>query len=138
MEVKVDNVLNNMVEVTLNQPENFLKVVETLTRIGVENKNTKTLYQTCHLLHKRGKYYIVHFKEMFLLDGRVDVTNIAEEDIKRRNRIVKLLTDWNFIKPVNENILEDVQAKSKIAVIPYKNKADWNLQSQYTVGSKNV
>ena len=125
-----------LIEVELTSSENFLKIAETLTRIGVERKSEMKLFQTCHILHKKGKYYIVHFKEMFLLDGKSDKTEMSEEDYKRRNRIVKLLKDWGFIRVVDESKIVDNAAKSKISVIPFKEKSNWNLISKYTVGVK--
>lgn len=123
-------------EVILVQPDDFLKVRETLTRIGVASRKDKTLFQSCHILHKQGKYFIVHFKELFALDGKQ--TDITENDLQRRNTIAKLLTDWGLISVVNPVVLDDLAPLSQIKVIAYKDKDEWNLQAKYNIGKKRV
>jgi hypothetical protein len=123
-----------MVEVRLKQPDDFLKVRETLTRIGVASRNENKLYQSCHILHKQGRYYIVHFKELFLLDGKE--SNFSENDVQRRNKITKLLSDWGLVDIVNETLVEDASSISQIKIIPYKEKAEWELVPKYSIGSK--
>lgn len=119
----------NMVEVVLESPDDFLKVKETLTRIGVESKSGKTLYQTCHILHKRGKYYIVHFKELFALDGKSH--NLSVEDIERRDLIVHLLCKWKLLKTHHDLSFKDYQS---VKVVPFAEKSEWGLVSKYTIG----
>ena len=126
----------SMLEVTLNEPDDFLKVRETLTRIGVASRKDRKLYQSCHILHKQGKYYIVHFKELFALDGKN--TNLSLNDVQRRNRISKLLSDWGLISIVNEAQIEDVAPLNQIKVLSYKDKGDWTLESKYNIGRKKV
>jgi hypothetical protein len=127
--------LNQLVEVSLKNPEDFLKIKETLSRIGLASKKENTLYQSCHILHKQGKYYIVHFKELFLLDGK-DST-LAEGDIARRNRIVTLLEEWELLDIVNPDKIEDLQSPlNQIKIIPFKEKSNWNLVTKYTIGNK--
>ena len=121
---------DNMLEVTIKQPDDFLKVRETLTRIGVASRKDKTLYQSCHILHKQGKYYIVHFKELFALDGKE--TNITENDISRRNTISELLKDWGLIDIMGVN--EPKAPLSQIKVISFKDKNDWILETKYNIG----
>ena len=123
-----------MVEIKLNQPDDFLKVRETLTRIGVASRNENKLYQSCHILHKQGKYYIVHFKELFLLDGKN--SDFSENDMQRRNRITKLLSDWGLVTIVNEEMVEDASSISQIKILPHKEKAQWELVPKYSIGSK--
>jgi hypothetical protein len=125
-----------MVEVRLKQPDDFLKVRETLTRIGVASRNENKLYQSCHILHKQGRYYIVHFKELFLLDGKE--SNFSENDVQRRNKITKLLSDWGLVNIVNETLVEDASSISQIKIIPYKEKAEWELVPKYSIGSKKA
>lgn len=125
-----------MVEVTLREPDDFLKVRETLTRIGVASRKEKKLYQSCHILHKQGRYYIVHFKELFALDGKR--ANLTLNDVQRRNRITRLLSDWGLITVANENEIEDVSPLSQIKVIAYKEKHEWVLESKYNIGKKKV
>jgi len=125
---------SSMVEVTLKQPDDFLKVRETLTRIGVASRSEKKLYQSCHILHKQGKYYIVHFKELFLLDGKH--SDFSENDQQRRNRIAKLLCDWGLVDVVSENLIEDASSISQIKILPHKEKAEWELIPKYSIGSK--
>ena len=122
---------NDMVEVNLKEPDDFLKVRETLTRIGVASRKEKKLYQSCHILHKKGQYYIVHFKELFALDGKK--ANLSENDVQRRNRIIKLLSDWGLVEIVNESAIRDAAPLSQIKVIAYKEKSDWTLESKYNI-----
>jgi hypothetical protein len=127
--------LESMVEVKLAEEEDFLKVRETLTRIGVASRKDRTLYQSCHILHKQGKYYIVHFKELFALDGKP--TNFAEEDIARRNTIANLLTEWGLITLVDPIKTEEpVAPLSQIKIISYKDKDAWELITKYNIGKK--
>jgi len=123
-----------MVEVKLKQPDDFLKVRETLTRIGVASRNEKKLYQSCHILHKQGKYYIVHFKELFLLDGKH--SDFSENDMHRRNRITKLLADWGLVDVVNDEMIVEASSVSQIKILPHKEKAEWELVPKYSIGSK--
>lgn len=125
-----------MVEVILREPDDFLKVRETLTRIGVASRKEKKLYQSCHILHKQGKYYIVHFKELFALDGKV--ANLTLNDIQRRNRIAQLLVDWELVTVVDSEKIADVSPLNQIKVIAYKEKAEWVLESKYNIGKKRV
>ena len=124
----------DMVEVRLNHPDDFLKVRETLTRIGVASRSEKKLYQSCHILHKQGKYFIVHFKELFLLDGKT--SDFSPNDVQRRNRITKLLSDWGLVDVVLEESIEDLAPINQIKILPYKEKAEWNLIPKYSIGSK--
>ena len=127
--------VEHLVEVTLAKPDDFLKVKETLTRIGISSKTEKKLYQSCHILHKRGKYYIVHFKELFALDGLP--STITEADIARRNTIVTLLDEWNLVKIVDPAKTTNVTAGlAQIKIIPHKEKADWELVPKYHIGKK--
>ena len=131
--------ITDLVEVTLNENDDFLKVRETLTRIGVASKKDQTLYQSCHILHKRGQYYIVHFKELFALDGKP--TDITENDLSRRNAIAKLLQDWGLVKVVNIKQIETPVPifLSQIKIISHKEKDDWELTPKYNIGSrKNI
>jgi len=123
-----------MVEVILKEPDDFLKVRETLTRIGVASRKEKKLYQSCHILHKKGKYYIVHFKELFALDGKR--ANITQNDLQRRNRIVQLLIDWGLVTIVSAEAIEDIAPLNQIKVLAYKDKAEWTLESKYNIGKK--
>jgi hypothetical protein len=125
---------SDMVEVSLNEPDDFLKVRETLTRIGVASRKEKKLYQSCHILHKQGKYYIVHFKELFALDGKN--TNLTVNDIQRRNRIVNLISDWGLINVIDEGKIQDIAPLNQIKVLSYKDKSDWTLEAKYNIGSK--
>ena len=124
----------NMVEIFLNEPDDFLKVRETLTRIGVASRKEKKLYQSCHILHKQGRYFIVHFKELFALDGKY--ANLTVNDIQRRNRIVKLLSDWGLISVANEESISDIAPLNQIKVISYKEKSEWTLETKYNIGKK--
>jgi hypothetical protein len=125
---------HNMVEILLKSPDDFLKCRETLTRIGVASRNEQKLYQSCHILHKQGKYYIVHFKELFLLDGKN--SDFSENDAQRRNRITKLLCDWGLVEVVDESSIEDVCSMSQVKILPHKQKDDWELIPKYSIGSK--
>ena len=127
---------SDMVEVTLGEPDDFLKVRETLTRIGVESRKEKKIYQSCHILHKQGKYYIVHFKELFALDGKN--TNLSLNDIQRRNRIVQLLVDWGLVTINDESKekISDLAPLNQIKVLSFKEKNDWTLESKYNIGRK--
>ena len=127
---------DSMVEILLSQPDDFLKIRETLTRIGVASKTENKLYQSCHILHKQGKYYILHFKELFLLDGKT--SNLSENDVQRRNRITKLLSDWGLLEIVNEQMVEDCAPISQIKIISHKDKSNWELCPKYNIGSKPV
>lgn len=127
--------ISNLVEVTLKEDDDFLKIRETLTRIGVASRKDKTIYQSCHILHKQGKYYIVHFKELFALDGKP--SNFSEDDIARRNTIANLLSEWGLIRLVDSNKSSDpVSPLSQIKVLPYKEKNEWNLTAKYNIGKK--
>ena len=125
---------DDMVEVSLKEPDDFLKVRETLTRIGVASRKEKKLYQSCHILHKKGQYYIVHFKELFALDGKR--ANLSENDVQRRNRIIKLLSDWGLVEIVKEDNITEAAPLSQIKVIAYKEKSEWSLESKYNIGKK--
>jgi len=127
---------DQMVEVNLSEPDDFLKVRETLTRIGVASRKEKKLYQSCHILHKQGKYYIVHFKELFALDGKS--ANLSLNDVQRRNRIIQLLSDWGLITIKEPDTIVDVAPLSQIKVLSYKDKGGWNLESKYNIGKKKT
>jgi hypothetical protein len=127
--------VENMVEVVLKNEDDFLKIRETLTRIGVSSRKNKTIYQSCHILHKQGRYYIVHFKELFALDGKP--SNFGEEDIARRNTIANLLAEWGLVSLVDaEKSGEPVAPLSQIKVLPYKEKDEWELVAKYNLGKK--
>jgi len=126
----------DMVEVVLSEPDDFLKVRETLTRIGVASRKEKKIYQSCHILHKQGKYYIVHFKELFALDGKQ--TNFSLNDLQRRNRIVQLLSDWGLIKVIDSAKIEDLAPLNQIKVLAFKEKQEWTLESKYNIGRKKT
>lgn len=125
-----------MAEVFLAHPDDFLKVRETLTRVGVSSKTEKKLFQSCHILHKQGRYFIVHFKELFLLDGKG--SDFSENDLQRRNRIAKLLFDWNLITLADESITENMAAMSQIKILPYREKKEWQLIAKYSIGNKRT
>ena len=125
-----------MLEVTLNQPDDFLKIRETLSRIGVASRKDKTLFQSCHILHKQGKYYIVHFKELFALDGKK--ATLIENDVQRRNTIAVLLQDWNLLSIVKADEAKNKAPLSQIKIIAFKEKSEWNLQAKYNIGKKVV
>ena len=124
----------SMLEVSLKEPDDFLKVRETLTRIGVASRKDKKLFQSCHILHKQGRYFIVHIKELFALDGKH--SNLSENDIERRNTIAQLLADWGLISIVNSNIAENKAPLSQIKVISFKDKGNWTLETKYNIGKK--
>ncbi len=129
--------ITEMVEVRLKNPEDFLKVRETLTRIGVASRKDQTLYQSCHILHKQKRYFIVHFKELFALDGKP--TNFAEDDLMRRNTIVNLLAEWGLVELVDPNMTkENVAPISQIKVLSHKEKDEWNLEAKYSIGKKRT
>jgi hypothetical protein len=123
-----------MIEVILNEPDDFLKVRETLTRIGVASRKEKKLYQSCHILHKQGRYFITHFKELFALDGKH--ANLTVNDIQRRNRIVQLIADWGLVEVVDVSKVQDIAPLNQIKVLPHKEKGDWILETKYNIGSK--
>ena len=125
---------DSMVEVGLKEPDDFLKVRETLTRMGVASRKEKKLYQSCHILHKQGRYFIVHFKELFALDGKK--ANLSLNDVQRRNRIVQLLSDWGLVSINAKETIADVAPLSQIKVLSYKEKGDWTLESKYNIGKK--
>ena len=125
---------DDMLEVTIKQPDDFLKVRETLTRIGVASRKDKTLFQSCHILHKQGKYYITHFKELFALDGKK--STLTANDIQRRNTIALLLQDWNLIDVSDKKKTEDKAPLIQIKVLPFKEKNEWNLSAKYNIGKK--
>lgn len=128
------NILNTFLEVKLAEEEDFLKVKETLTRMGVASKKDKILYQSCHILHKQGRYYVVHFKELFALDGKP--TNFTDEDRFRRNTIASLLEEWNLLKIINSVLIDSKLPLSQVKIISFKEKDDWILMSKYSVGKK--
>ncbi len=125
---------SHMVEIFLSEPDDFLKVRETLTRIGVASRKEKKIYQSCHILHKQGRYFIVHFKELFALDGKH--SNITLNDIQRRNRITKLLSDWNLVEVADEQAIYDVAPLNQIKVLSYKEKGEWILEPKYNIGGR--
>ena len=125
---------DQMVEVTLGEPDDFLKVRETLTRIGVASRKEKKIYQSCHSLHKQGRYYLVHFKELFALDGKHG--NLTSNDVQRRNRIAQLIADWGLVSIVDVNKIQDIAPLNQIKVLAYKDKNDWILETKYNIGSK--
>jgi hypothetical protein len=128
-----DNLIKDLVEITFPEKDDFLKIRETLSRIGVASRRDQELFQSCHILHKRGKYYITHFKELFKLDGKP--TSIDESDIGRRNTIVKLLAQWKLVSIVDESKIEEPQAPlSQIKIIPFKEKKEWKLTTKYSIG----
>ena len=125
---------DQMIEVTLNEPDDFLKVRETLTRIGVASRKEKKIYQSCHILHKQGKYYIVHFKELFALDGKH--ANLTVNDVQRRNRIIQLLCDWGLVTVLEPERVTDIAPLNQIKVLAYKEKNEWVLETKYNIGAK--
>jgi len=124
----------SMLEVSLKEPDDFLKVRETLTRIGVASRKDKKLFQSCHILHKQGRYFIVHFKELFALDGKP--SNLSDNDIQRRNTITQLLADWGLISMISPDVANDKAPLSQIKVIAFKDKANWTLETKYNIGKK--
>jgi hypothetical protein len=130
------SLIDSLVEVKLNDSEDFLKVKETLTRIGVASRTDKKLFQSCHILHKQGKYYIVHFKELFALDGKP--TNISDQDVARRNTIANLLNEWKLVSLADDNKTTNPTAPlSQVKIVPYKEKQEWELITKYSIGRKN-
>ena len=127
--------IENMLEISFNENDDFLKIRETLTRIGVASRKDRTLYQSCHILHKRGKYYLVHFKELFLLDGKD--SSFVESDIGRRNAIAKLLEEWGLLKVISNNHQDPIAPMSQIKVLPYREKNEWDLVPKYNIGVVN-
>ena len=125
---------DQMVEISLNEPDDFLKVRETLTRIGVASRKEKKIYQSCHILHKQGRYFLVHFKELFALDGKHD--NLTSNDVQRRNRIAQLLSDWGLVEVLNTDQIKDIAPLNQIKVLAYRDKGDWILETKYNIGSK--
>ena len=125
---------DQMVEVLLNEPDDFLKVRETLTRIGVASRKEKKIYQSCHILHKQGRYFLVHFKELFALDGKH--ANLTQNDVQRRNRIIQLLSDWGLITIMNVSKITDIAPLNQIKVLAYKEKHEWILETKYNIGKK--
>ena len=125
---------DKMIEVTLNEPDDFLKVRETLTRIGVASRKEKKIYQSCHILHKQGRYYIVHFKELFALDGKH--ANLTVNDVQRRNRIIQLLCDWGLVSVISPEKVTDIAPLNQIKVLAYKEKHEWVLETKYNIGKK--
>ena len=125
---------DQMIEVTLNEPDDFLKVRETLTRIGVASRKEKKIYQSCHILHKQGRYYIVHFKELFALDGKH--ANLTVNDVQRRNRIIQLLVDWGLVSIISPDKIQNIAPLNQIKVLSYKDKGEWILETKYNIGSK--
>ena len=125
---------DQMIEISLGEPDDFLKVRETLTRFGVASRKEKKIYQSCHILHKQGRYFIVHFKELFALDGKH--ANLTQNDVQRRNRIVQLLADWGLVDIMNVEKIQDIAPLNQIKVLSYKDKGDWILETKYNIGSK--
>ena len=133
--LNVNDVVDSLVEVTLPDEEAFLKIKETLTRIGISSRKENKLWQSCHILHKRGKYYIVHFKELFILDGKE--SSVPEDDIARRNRIVQLLEEWGLVNVVDKDKIKDPCASiAQIKILPFAQKDDWILEAKYNIGKK--
>ena len=133
-EPEVNWTSDQMVEISLGEPDDFLKVRETLTRIGVASRKEKKIYQSCHILHKQGRYYIVHFKELFALDGKH--ANLTQNDVQRRNRIVQLLVDWGLVSIISPDKIQNIAPLNQIKVLSYKDKGDWILETKYNIGSK--
>jgi len=125
---------SDMLEITLNEPDDFLKVRETLTRIGIASRKEKKLFQSCHILHKQGRYFIVHFKELFLLDGKK--ANLEESDLARRNTIATLLSDWGLVNIVDSSQAKDKAPLRQIKIVSYREKSEWNLCQKYNIGTK--
>ena len=133
-EPEVNWTSDQMVEILLSEPDDFLKVRETLTRIGVASRKEKKIYQSCHILHKQGRYYIVHFKELFALDGKH--VNLTVNDVQRRNRIIQLLVDWGLVSIISADKIQNIAPLNQIKVLSYKDKGDWILETKYNIGSK--
>ena len=127
-------ILDTLLEVTISEEEDFLKIKETLTRIGIASKKDKILYQSCHILHKRGRYYIVHFKELFLLDGKP--SNFTDEDRARRNTIATLLEEWDLLKILQKDRFQDLATLNRIKILPHWKKTDWLLEAKYSIGTR--
>jgi len=127
--------IDELLEVTIKDPDDFLKVKETLTRIGVPSFKDKKLYQSCHILHKRGRYFIVHFKELFALDGKL--SSLSDEDVGRRNTIAKLLAEWGLVTIIDPSRMINVAPMNSVKIVPYKEKLDWTLEAKYTIGIKH-
>ena len=125
---------DQMVEISLNEPDDFLKVRETLTRIGVASRKEKKIYQSCHILHKQGRYFLVHFKELFALDGKH--ANLTTNDVQRRNRIAQLISDWGLVEVLKTDQIKDIAPLNQIKVLAYRDKGDWILETKYNIGSK--
>ena len=140
MSVVIESLVNwspdQMIQIILNEPDDFLKVRETLTRIGVASRKEKKLYQSCHILHKQGKYYIVHFKELFALDGKH--ANLTVNDVQRRNTITQLIADWGLVTPVDLTAIQNVAPLNQIKVLAFKDKCEWVLEPKYNIGKKKV
>ena len=133
-EPEVNWTSDQMVEILLSEPDDFLKVRETLTRIGVAGRKEKKIYQSCHILHKQGRYFLVHFKELFALDGKH--ANLTSNDVQRRNRIAQLLSDWGLVEVLNTDQIKDIAPLNQIKVLAYRDKGDWILETKYNIGSK--
>jgi len=131
-----DNLTDNMLEITIPEPDSFLKIKETLSRIGVASKKDNILYQSCHILHKQGRYYLVHFKELFALDGKE--SNISQDDIERRNAIAVLLQDWNLLKVIDDNKVAKRASLSSIKILTYQEKSNWTLMPKYNIGVRKT
>lgn len=129
----MNDLIDRMVEVSLEEPDDFLKVKETLTRIGIPSYKDKKLFQSCHILHKRGRYFVVHFKELFLLDGKK--STLSDEDLARRNTIAKLLQDWELVKILNPEIMLEYAPMTTIKIVPHKEKYNWELVQKYVIGT---
>jgi hypothetical protein len=135
----VATIIRDCIEVRLPSPENFLKVKETLTRIGIASRKEKILYQSCHVLHKQGKYYIVHFKELFLLDGKAARTNFEDADRARRNTIANLLSEWGLVELVDPTrSAEPIAVANQITILPFSEKMDWTLIAKYEIGKRKI
>ena len=135
-EIEIEWQPSDMVEVSLSEPDDFLKVRETLTRIGVASRKERKLYQSCHILHKQGRYYIVHFKELFALDCKK--SNLTNNDVQRRNRIAQLLSDWGLVTVIEKTSIEDIAPLNQIKVLSFKDKDEWTLESKYNIGRKKT
>jgi hypothetical protein len=131
-----DNLTDNMLEITIPEPDSFLKIKETLSRIGVASKKDNILYQSCHILHKQGRYYLVHFKELFALDGKE--SNISQDDIERRNAIAVLLQDWNLLKVIDTDKVANRASLSSIKILTYQEKSNWTLMPKYNIGVRKT
>ena len=128
--------IEDMLEISFTENDDFLKIRETLTRIGVASRKERKLYQSCHILHKQGRYYIVHFKELFALDGKK--TNLTNNDVQRRNRIAQLLSDWGLVTVIEKTSIEDIAPLNQIKVLSFKDKDEWTLESKYNIGRKKT